>query len=403
MISTCAIWGTTSYVNSWIVINVLVILISMLAIAAAYSLNGFFPASFRGRMRGFIRFELIQLIVSIVVLGALLALSASACNVSAQVSSQLSGRQMNPFNFADYYVTTIFNNGLSMLSNIYSTSVNYAILSSGIKSIPAALLRGLNGQALFKGNKFLECALTKQSGCSLLGTVITSLCPTSIITCEYSTIPSGDLSYLYNLFSSMYLDVYSPILIIATGMMFIQFLAIPIMQYSAFTIILPTALAMRSLSFFSSGLGDASNALIALAVALYIIYPMMVAFDGYAVSWIFSTKNPSAQYAGGALTVNTVAPSGFFSAQPGYDISGANALNTETSFVFNSFSAPGSYEYWVGGLNLIGTMRNYTDNMAQFFFQSIILFALDMAVTVGLAVSIYKALRSGLGEVGRFW
>jgi hypothetical protein len=413
MIDTCAIWGTTSYVNSWVPVNVLVILISMLAIAAAYTLTGFVPYSYRGKLRGFVRFEMIQMMVSILILGMVLAFSATACSLSAQMSSSLVHTQMDPFTFADYYVSHTFNNGLTLLTNMYSTSVSYAIDASGIHALQSIILRGFNvGGALGKGSS-LAIALTRTTvgGASgapggwlqPIGTLLVKVCKTIGIGCEYESIPSGDFGSLYNNFASVYLDVFAPILIVAVGMMFIQFLAIPIMQFSAFTIVLPTALALRSIAFFSSGLGDASNALIALAVALYIVYPMMVAFDSYAISWVFSTNNPAAQYVGSAFTVNSVAPSFFFQTNPAQDISAANAMSAEVNFTEAAFSAPGSYKYYLNALNLVGTMHNYTDNMAQFFFESILLFALNMAVTVGLAVSLYKALKSGLGEAGRFW
>ncbi len=415
MIDTCAIWGTTNYVNGWLSINILVILISLMAVAVGYTLSNLFPASMKGRLKGFIRFEMIQLLVSILILGLVLALSATACGLSANVSSSLTHKQMDPFAYSEYYISSTFNTGLALLSNIYSTGISYAVYSSIIRALPGTVLRGLNVGATISKGSVLGRALTKTaissgpggfsggSWLSPIGTLLTYGCQTIALPCEYESIPSVDLSYLFNQFATMYLAVFSPILVIAAGLMFIQFLAIPVMQFSAFTIVLPVALALRSVAFFSTGLGDASNALIALAIALYIIYPMMIAFDGYAISWVFSANNPSAQYAGAAFTVNSVAPNSFFQTQPQFDISGANALASEGDFVLSALSASGSYNYAFQSLNLIGTLRNYTNAMAQFFFESILLFALNMAVTVGLAVSLYKALKTGLGEAGRFW
>jgi hypothetical protein len=417
-IDTCAIWGTTSYVNSWLSINILVILASLMAIAGAYSLSSFFSGGTRSKIKGFIRFELIQLIISIAILGMALGLAASACHISTSMSSSLSKSSLNPFAYSDLYVAKTFNTGLTLLSNIYSTSVEYQIQSSVIKLIPAGVLRGVGvGSLLGKGsvlaqwfNKGNVKSELNEAGdayettgtnwlWSPVGTLIAKTCAALSIGCDYESIPSLDITYLYNMFSSIYTDVFAPILIVSVGMMFIQFLALPLMQFTAFAIVLPVAIALRSISFFSSGLGDAANALIALSIVLYIVYPMMVAFNSYAISWVFSQSNPTYTYLNSAFTVNTVSPNSFFqNTGPG-----TNAISSELGLVKSAFSAPGSYNYWFDGLNLVGTMRNYTANMAQFFFQAILLFALDMAVATGLGVSIYKALRGGLGESGRFW
>jgi hypothetical protein len=411
MINTCAIWGTTTYVNSWLSINILVVVISLMAIAAAYSFSSFFPSSSKSKIKGFVRFEMIQMFISVAIIAALLAFSATACSVSGSISNSLSHKSMDPFAYSEYYISSTFNTGLTLLSNIYTTSITYAIASSGIKALPGVLLRGLNGQnsKLIKGNSFLTCILTRSGNSCGLGKYFSQYICSKY--CEYESIPSGDFSLLYNMFSSIYLEVYGPILIISVGMLFIQFLAIPLMQASAFTIVLPVAIALRSISFFSSGLGDASNALIAIAIAMYIIYPMMVAFDGYAIAWTFTACTPtlqqgcnlSAQYAGSAFTVNTITPNSFLNTSPNTGSQATAALQNEYNVITSSASTPGSYQYWGQALNLIGTLHNYTDNMAQFFFQSILLFALNMAVTIGLGMSLYKALRSGLGEAGRFW
>ncbi len=404
MIDTCAIWGTTNYVNSWLSINILVIIASLMAIALAYSLSSFFPSRTRGKIQGFVRFEMIQLIISIVILAALLALSATACGLSSTISQSLTKTTMNPFQYADYYIGAVsLGKGLTLLSNIYSTSVSYSIYAAVVQVLPNTVLRLAKSQLpLFKNNPLIDW-LTGRSGKGgafsySLSSVINKYCNGY---CEYERIPSTDLGYLYGLFSSLYLDVYSPIILVAVGMLFIQFLALPIMEYTAFTIILPVALAMRSISFFGASLGDASNAMIAIALAFYIIYPLTVAFDSYAVAYVFSPGNPSSQYVNLAFTLNSVTPNAFFQAQPGFYGTGGSALVNESRLVLGSFFS--GYNPYAPGLAVISTLRSYTNQMAQFIFISILLFALNVSVTVGLAVSLYKALKSGLGEAGRFW
>lgn len=404
-LNTCALWGTTSYVNSWLWINILVILGSLLAIAVAYSLSSFFPASTRGKLRGFVRFEMIQMVISIAIIAALLSFAAAACNVSTSMTQSISGTSLNPFQFSEHYLATTFNGGLTLLSNIYSTSIAYSVYATGIRLLTNIAIRGFNLAAYFKSSTILTKILTRTANKGGIiptpGSLIGSFCDSSKI-CEYETIPSNDFSTLYNLFAGIYIDIYAPILITAIGLLLIQFLAVPVMQYTAFTIVLPVAIGMRSIAFFSSGIGDASNALIAIAVALYIIYPMMVAFDSYAMAWVFSANNPTHQYLASAFNTTAVQPNAYLQATPNLNSSDAiGGISQELSFLTGAFA--GSYKFYAPSLSWLSTTRTYTDDLASFFFQGVMLMALNIAVTMGLAMSLYKALKSGLGEAGRFW
>jgi hypothetical protein len=396
-VATCAIWGTTNYVNSWLWVNILVLVVSLMAIAVAYSLSSFLPASTRSKMRGFVRFEMIQMIISICIIAALLAFSAAACNISTGVSQSVSKTTMDPFQYADYYIGAVsLNTGLNLLSNIYATSVAYSIDATVMRTLPAAYQRYViqNGNGFPFNIPIIQWILGKSNGLPFLP----GLCNGKNF-CDWERIPSIDFAQFYTLFSEIYLAVYSPIILIAVGMLFIQFLALPVMQFTAFTVVLPVAIGMRSLSFFGSSLGDASNALIAIAVAFYIIYPMTVAFDSTVIAYVFSPSNPAAQYAGTAFTVNQVTPFSFFQQQGVGPNNGLGLLSN--SLISDSFI--NGYNFYLPLFGLMNSVHYYTNNMAQFIYQAILLFALNITITVGLAVSIYKGLRSGLGEAGRFW
>ena len=393
MVDTCAIWGVTNYTNSWLSINIMVIVASLLAIAVAYSISSFLPASSRGKMRGFVRFEMIQLIISIVVLAALLAFSTTACGVSANISQSLSHKSMDPFQYADYYIGSVsLGHGLTLLSNIYSASISYSVYAAVMRTLPSSAFRMIG----FQKGGWAARLLQKTTGIPF----VSSLCASKTF-CKYETSPSMDFAQLYNMFAALYLDVYSPIVLIAVGVLFIQFLMLPIMQYTAFTIILPVSIGMRSISFFGASLGDASNALIAIAVAFYIIYPMTVAFDSYAIAYVFSPSNPAAQYVGTAFTVNTLTPNSYFQTQNSVN-STLGVLGSSLNVLYSSFSVM-SYKFYIPAFGLIPNVHTYTNNMAQFVFEAVLLFALNVSITMGLAMSLYKALKSGLGEAGRFW
>ena len=407
MINTCAIW-TTNYVNSWLSINILVIIASMMAIAVAYSLSSFFPSSTRGKIRGFVRFEMIQMIISIVIIGALLAFSAAACSASAHLSNSLVHTSMDPFTYADYYIgANVMNNGINLLSNIYATSISYSIYAAAWRLSATLLVRLPLTYSPALANKFpfLTWLLSRSVGQPSfpgLSTLLGTFCKGGSNFCEYERIPSIDFAQLYDVYSGLYLSFYAPIIIVALGMLFIQFLALPIMQYTAFTIILPVAIAMRSIAFFSSGLADAANGLIAIAIAFYLIYPMTVAFDSYAIGYVFSASNPASQYVNLAFTVNQVTPYTFLQGQPSNSPQGT--VFSLFSYTIGSFSGHASGgNFYTPIFGLMNSVHYYTDNMAEFVYEAILMFALNISITVGLAMSIYKALKSGLGEAGRFW
>ena len=389
-------------------------MISLLAIAVAYSMSSFLPANTRGKIRRFIRFEMIQLIISIVILGALLAFASGLQRVE-HLSQSLANTTDEPLPVR----RLVHRRGLAWHGaypaiNIYATSVSYAIYASVAGDLPNIFMRfsgsgGYLGKVLYS-NPLTRILLTKQNGLPPEIPFIGGICNGKNF-CDYERIPSLDISNLYTIFSELYLAVYSPIILIAVGLLFVQFLALPIMQYLAFAILLPVALGMRSLAFFGANLGDASNALIAIAVAFYIVYPMMVAFDSYAINYVFSPSNPSAQYVGTAFTVNSaVTPLRYFQCQP---TAAANPCPTPSatpstwslisgyfqSFYIAAFKS-NSASVYIPFAGLLTSVHTYTNEMAQFIFQSVLLFALNVSVTIGFAVSLYKALKSGLGEAG---
>ena len=98
-----------------------------------------------------------------------------------------------------------------------------------------------------------------------------------------------------DIMTNLYIDLFSSVLLVMIGMLFVQWLSLPIIQAVAFTLMLPFALILRSIAFASSGgqgLRETANAILAIAIALYLIYPLMIMFNSYAISYIFSPANP---------------------------------------------------------------------------------------------------------------
>lgn len=392
-LNTCALYGTTSYVNGWLGINMLIILTSLMVVAFAYSLSSFFPDDSRSKLRGVSRFELITALISISIIVVLLGFSLTACTITSTLSQKLSGTSLDPFQYSSYYIGSKFNTGLTLLSNIYAASVTYSISSTIFGTAADLVFYGVDHGLLGKGS--LASIFSLGKGSESKGIINLTISKSNV-----------DISSVFDQLSTMYLAVFSPIILVAVGLLFIQYMLLPLMHYAAFTVILPVALAMRAVSFTSSNLGRAANSLIAIAIAMYLIYPMTVAFDSYAVSWVFSSNNPSAQYMNLNYTLSSITPSSFFNSTPSTSTGMAGVLQgtiEASKLIFQSYPA----NPWTNPLTALFTapaqFRTYITQMAQFIYVAVLLFVINISITVGLAVGINRALDSALGESARFW
>lgn len=383
-ISTCALYGGATYTNSWLGINFLVILTTFMIIAIVYTISSLFPIVTREKLVSAVRAEITQGVLSIVILVLLLVFAYSVCNISASFSASLTPNHagMNPFQYADYYVGNLsLNTGLNLLTNIYSTSVSYAIEAQVLTSIGAFFNSGLSFGLLIGSLRSIVGGLSAVSN-SFLSLGIAAFV---------------QLSTLFSTLSSVYLSL-SAVVTVAVGILFIQFLIIPVLQYTAFTIILPVAIAMRSLSFLGTSLRSASNSVLAIAIAAYLIYPVTIAFNGYAIGWIFSAQNPSFVYLHQTYIVPNIPVSQFFGT-PLSSSFGASVAKVE-SLVWSSFGNSGVI-IWPS--TVLAQARTIVNETAQFLFAAVVLMVIDIAITIGFAVGLTKALNGGVEGAGSFW
>lgn len=386
MANTCSLYGGSTYVTSWLPINLLVILISILLVAVIYSVSTMFPDRAREQLKGAARSELTQALISMTILVILLGAVTTVCTASASLSNKLTGMSMDPFRYATYYIGNLsLNTGINLLTNLYGTSVQYAV---------AGAVYGNIGNAL---NPLINSIGSKIAAVLAIKSVL-----------KVGFRAAGVLGSVFTMMSEFYLGVFAPLVTLAVGLLFLQFIMLPIFQYAAFSVLLPIALAVRSVSFLGSNLKFASNALLAIAIAAYIIYPTMIAFNSYAIHWIFSSSNPSYVYVGSTFVVNTITPFSFFQ-QTQSSETGFFGTMFKTIYPFMA-SALGSSNFFGGVYNIltlpayaISQTQLFVNQIAQFFFASIVMFVIDIAVVVGFASGLAKALNSGLEGTGSFW
>ena len=388
----------TAFSDGWLGINFTVILVSIVVISAVYMLSNFVPGTTRAKITSLAKVELTQVFISAIIITTLLGFTVVASSASNYMTSgltqsaQTGGAALHfcdPFQSAEFYVRNLtFNTGISLVSSIYGTSVSYAIDSQAFD----ALYEGLyaNMPALAGVTNGVQVSMAK-----------------------LTLILGANIGLAYSTFSDALTYAFSPFMMVGVGSLYIQFILLPLIQAIAFTVVLPVALVMRSLAFAGQGLRPAANMVLAMAIAAYIIYPMMVSFDPVLMNWIFTQCgskvavqnsfgcNPTSGYVSTGYALSNIQAAQFLNSSP--INSGINLLGfhfavpavTTTQFV-NAFGR-------LSPASVASTMETMANRVSQFLFQSTFLFALDMAVTMGFAVGLAKALSSGIEGAASFW
>ena len=378
VVSTCSLLGAGSYTTSWLGINYLVILAGFTIIAFVYMLSKFMPANFRGKLSEITRVEVIELFVSAIIVLVLLSFAATACGISSSIGNSITTvKGMSPLQFSDFYIGNLtFNTGLTLLTHLYSLSIGYAVDADIMAYVSGAIGSYLPTSLLLK-----------------LGFI------------QVTPIYGFDLNAFYGIISDLMLDIFAPLVIMALGILFVQWLAIPVIQYTAFVIVLPVALTMRAIAYSGSSMGlrQAANSVLAIAVAAYIIYPLMVTFNPCIIGWINGTgacglpkTNPAAPYLP-AYTLSSITPGEFSSINSNSIIYGESGL----SLFFSGVSSTG-----IPGFNFLQVFSQLTGTinvMAQFFFSAIMLFAINIGVTIAFAMGLSRALTVGLAKPSQLW
>ncbi len=210
--------------------------------------------------------------------------------------------------------------------------------------------------------------------------------------------------------STLFSTVYGTMMDSSFGGLFILYLLLKIVEACALTIILPTAIIMRSLSFVGPQLRRTSNLFLAMAIGFYFVLPMMIVLNSY-VAGCLNIKTGSASVACSYPFFSTylqsyttlTAPSSLFTTGTAFPVNSeilpGFATGASIPLSFYSAAFPGS---WGQSLSeLLTTMTagqsaalQYGTEVAGYLFLGIVLMALDLGVTAGFIMGIAKGLDS---------
>ncbi len=376
---TCSLYGAGSYQGDWITVNLIVVLLGFAATALVYQLSRLFPSRASALISSMTKAEFFQLSLSIIIILVLITMSAMICSATASFTKQLTGSSQTPFDYAEYYIGNLsLNTGLRLLTYLYTYSVAYM----------------MDAQILSKASEWM-----KYSGIA----PGTKNLPVGItITGEF------ELGAAYSILASFYVSLFATLIITAIGMLFIQFLVLPIIQSVAFAVLLPVALILRSIAYAGGrrdSLRHAANAFLALAIALYLVYPATIALDGYVTSWIYSQNNPLYQYLSPTLSVYNIPPTLFSAAEDSASGQYTNIFllspGSGVASIISQFANYGVSSLWP--FSVPSQAMTIVADGSQFLFIAIILFAFNSAITLAFAQSLAAALNMGVTGPVPFW
>ncbi len=374
--------------NDWININVLVVLAFMLLSSFVYAISTFMPTATREKLRGAVRYEFMEGIVSLLLIALLILFAAGGCNFGAALTHQATpGQYTDPFAFSQHYVSDLlFVKAPSITTEIYSNGIDYLI----------------DG---FMVTEFIQnIAITPPT----LGGSITGIG----LTYQAGTEPAWLFFEYYGI-----LTYFSAIIVVTFGLLFLLFLSLPIIGQLALTIIVPFSIVIRSFSFAGPRLRDAANTLFSIAMALYFILPLTLVMNSAVVNWVYCLNMQPGQcnpYINDiqSYTLQSINVGSLFTNEYPLNVGGAGGASV--SMPFNFLSTVSTAQ---GGV--FGFLRNIYEGLydapymintivyqiAQYLFQGIVLIALDVAIVLGFAMGLAKGLNavSNIAASGPFW
>ncbi len=388
--------------SNWIYINAIIILLTLTVSGAIYAFSKMLPQKEASKIKGYIKYEYVQCIISIAIIVVLIIFQSVACNYSAGITGA------DPFTSAQVYVgSLLFVNGTSIITQLYSASVQ--------TTINGQIISGLAGGSLGLGLSKLN---TNYGGTWLppgtagnpTGAPLYLKGPLDI-----KIEPSANFPLLFKNYGDMLLDLYAPLVIATFGMLFLQYITLPMIATLCLSVVVPLALLIRSFGFVGPRLKEAADSFLAIAIAFYFVYPMTFVMDQQIIAWVFCspnvpTCNPYYSSYGIPYTLNSISESSLFSSNTAYV---SNYFSGTTSANFNI-----PLSFYGSIISELGTTNNgttifapfnlvFSDGslIAQYMFKGVVLVALDLALTIGFGLGLMKAINSGLAFIneGGIW
>ena len=380
--------------GDWIGINTLVVLFSVTIAGFIYALSNFFPAGRRERLKGVVSYEIFEAFISLIIIAVLTFFAAAACQAGGLLVGYSNYSSL--FNAVDNYLgNLLFINGLNLLTSLYNASIQYTVIANLVYFL------------LSQGLQFIQ-------GLEQVSKILAPDLLAGVVKVTFST----NIDTLFGEYAGVFTAVYGGLLAASFGSLFMLLILLPIIEAGAMTVMAPIALIFRSLSFVGPQLRKTANVILALAIGFYFVLPLTIALDSYVAGCIgiglgISTSCTSYPFATSvtSYSVNSISPSIFSSSNSLQlnssnvpNLAGIGGINLPTSFYFGSIGN-NMGQFFSIILNAPGVTAGYGKTVAAYFFVSVLLIAVDMAITVGFIAGLAKGL-DAIANVfgsGGFW
>ncbi len=372
------------WASQWLGINAALVL-SVIAIASTlYALSSFIGAQKREKLRGIVRYEIFEAFVSIILIFIIMLLSGMMCYVGSSLSGIGGGFSGTFFYDNQYLGGLLFTKGAELISDLYTSAVEFGVAAQIASYIYANIMALI---ATFV---------------PYVGTIVPRF--------------GVDFMQLYLSYAALFSGTFGGIVLAVFGVILITFLMLPVIQAGSLTIVLPVAILMRTLAFTGPRLREASNMFVAIAIGLFFVFPISIAFDSYIASCLsigpLGSSSPSS-------CSSWITPAELsYVAPPSYTISTSPLFSSQTATVFGQ-NVPGSF--WSalstvgaapGILNIMSVIikapsiaLTYSSTIADYAFEGIVLIGIDFLVTLGFISGLTKGLNaiSGIISSGPIW
>ena len=381
----CSLGGVDQ--NNWVQLNLLVVLMALTIAGLVYSLSNFLPAHTRERVKGAVKTEGAQAILSMIIIFLLLGFATFSCGLVTGLSNSLLGGIVNgglpPFQFSNYYVSNLlFTQGTGLEQELYAQTVTMMISASIINALAGQFVTGSATLASF--------------GQTSLNTPFISV----------GLKESNNLDQIFYAYSEIFSTIYASLVVVTFGLLLILFLLLPVIQATALTIVVPVALILRVLPFMGPRLRMASDSILALAIAFYFVLPLVLALNAYVVNWMFTpcptggtNCNVYQSYLGtDQLTSIPLYPLFQSNTVSASQLCGTGTLCTFGNLQVNFFNPFSIGTYGSVLTNLASVPQQYVrlgDGVSEYLFEGIVLLAIDTAIVMGFA----QGLAKGLGAI----
>jgi len=375
--------------GGWIGINVLVVLFTITIAALIHALSNLLPAGRREKLKGVVNYEILEAFLSLIIIIVLIGFATLTCNAGASLLGYSGYADL--FNALDAYLgNMLFVNGMNFLASLYTKSIQYTVIAN------------IAYFTLNRGLDFLQ-GLPIASSLNVIP---------NVLTISYSS----SIDALFSAYSGIFTTTYGTLLSLSFGGLFILFLMLPIIRAGALTVVAPLSIIFRSIGFAGPQLRKTANTFLAISIGFYFVLPLMVAFDIYVASCLniglgikpVACSYPFSSFLGG-YNVTTLDIT-MFTSQATLPMGSQNApsfasgINLPTSFYATSIGS-NMGQFFQSFFDAPSVAAEYGQKIAAYVFMSIVLIALDLAITAGFIAGLAKGLdaMNGLFGTGGFW